>query len=50
MSSLGVPGAMAFPDFGRSNQGGQIMPLNNTGTSGFSDLPTALLNIVPFSI
>ena len=43
-----VPGgAMATPDFGRSvnpisHQGGRLCPPNNTGTPGFSDLPTAL--------
>ena len=25
------------------NQGGRLLPTNNTGTPGFSDLPTALL-------
>ena len=44
----GTGGAMAPPDFGRSvypnsaKGGGQICPPNNTGTPGFSDLPTAL--------
>ena len=28
------------------NQGGQIIPSNNTGTPGFSDLPTALSLII----
>ena len=40
-------GAMAPPDFGRSvnpisTKGGRLSPPNNTGTPGFSDLPTAL--------
>ena len=45
-----VPGgAMAPPDFGRSvnpisTKGGRLCPSNKTGTPGFSDLPTALLN------
>ena len=46
-----VPGgagdAIAPPDFGRSvnpisTKGGRLCPPNNTGTPGFSDLPTAL--------
>ena len=43
----GVAGdAMAPPDFGRSvnpisAKGGRLFPPNNTGTPGFSDLPTA---------
>ena len=47
LSSLGVPGdAMTLPDFGRSinpvlTKGGRLCPPNNTGTSRFSDLPTA---------
>ena len=41
-------GAMAPPDFGRplnpiSAKGGTLFPPNNTGTPGFSDLPTALI-------
>ena len=40
-------GAMVPPDFGRSvnpisTKGGRLCPPNNTGTPGFSDLPTAL--------
>ena len=40
-------GAMAPPYFGRSvnhisTEGGRLCPTNNTGTSGFLDLPTAL--------
>jgi hypothetical protein len=40
-------GAMKPPDFGRSvnpipTKGGRLCPPNNTGTPGFSDLPTAL--------
>ena len=40
-------GAMAAPDFGRSSspistKGGRFCPPYNTGTYGFSDLPTAL--------
>ena len=40
-------GATASPDFGRSvdpisTKGGRLCPANNTGTPGFSDLPTAL--------
>ena len=47
VSSLGVPGAMAPPDFGRSvnpisTRGGRLCPPNNTGILRFSDLPTAL--------
>ena len=50
----GAGGAMAPPDFGRSDNpnlihGWQIMrlcPSNNIGTPGFSDLPTALHNAV----
>ena len=44
-----VPGgAMAPPDFGRSvnpisTKGGRLCPPNNTGTTGFSDLPMALI-------
>ena len=43
----GAGGAMAPPDFGRpvnpiSAKGGRLFPPNNTGTPGFSDLPTAL--------
>ena len=43
----GAGGAMAPPDFGRSvnpisTKGGRLCPPNNTGTPGFSDLPTAL--------
>ena len=49
-SSLGVPGVpyvMAHSDFGRSvnpisNKLGRKCPPNNTGTLGFSDLPTSL--------
>ena len=46
-----VPGgagdAMTPPDFGRSvipisTRGDRLCPPNNTGTPGFSDLPTAL--------
>ena len=43
-----VPGgAMAPPDFGKSvspisTKGGRLCPPNNTGTPGFSDLPTSL--------
>ena len=38
---------MASPDFDRSvnpisTEGGRLCPPNNTGTPGFSDLPTAL--------
>jgi hypothetical protein len=41
--------AMAAPDFGRSvnpisTMGGRLCPPNNTGTPGFSDLPTALFH------
>ena len=41
---------MAPPDFGRSvnpisTKGGRLCPPNNTGTPGFSDLPTALLTL-----
>ena len=44
----GAGGAMAPPNFGRSvnpisTKGGRLCPPNNTGTPGFSDLPTALL-------
>ena len=43
----GAGGAMAPPNFGKlvnpiSTKGGSLCPLNNTGTPGFSDLPTAL--------
>ena len=43
----GAGGAMAPPIFGRSvnpisTKGGRLCPPNNTGTPGFSDLPTAL--------
>ena len=43
----GAGGAMAPPDFGRSvnpisTKGGTLCPPNNTGNTGFSDLPTAL--------
>ena len=43
----GAGGAMAPPDFGRpinpiSAKGSRLFPPNNTGTPGFSDLPTAL--------
>jgi hypothetical protein len=43
----GAGGAMAPPDFGRSVNpisinGDRLWPPNNTGTPGFSDLPTAL--------
>ena len=44
----GAGGAMAPPDFGRSlntissKRGRLCPPPNNTGTPGFSDLPTAL--------
>ena len=43
----GAKGAIAPPDFGItvnpiSTKGGRLCPLNNTGTPGFSDLPTAL--------
>ena len=43
----GAGGAMAPPDFGRSvnpisAMGGRLCTTNNTGASGFSDLPTAL--------
>ena len=43
-----VPGgAGGAPDFGRSvnlisAKGSKLCPPNNTGTSGFSDLPTVL--------
>ena len=45
----GAGGAMAPPDFGRSitpisTTGGRLCPSNNTGTPGFSELPTALLH------
>ena len=43
----GAGGAMAPPDFGRSvkpTKGGRLCPPNNTGTHGFSDLPTALFS------
>ena len=41
---------MAPPDFARSvnpisTKGGRLCPPNNTGTPGFSDLPTALLTL-----
>ena len=47
----GAGGAMAPPDFGRSvnpisTKGGRLCPPNNTGTPGFSDLPTALISMV----
>ena len=43
----GAGGAMALPEFGRSvnlisTKGGRLCPPNNTGTPGFSDLPTAM--------
>ena len=43
----GAMGALAPPHFGRSvnpisTKGGILCPLNNTGTPGFSDFPTAL--------
>ena len=43
----GCQGCQAPPDFGRSvnpisTKGGRLCPPNNTGTPGFSDLPTAL--------
>ena len=43
----GARGAMAPPIFGRSvnpisTKGGRLCPPNNTGTPGFSDLPTDL--------
>ena len=43
----GAGGAKAPSDFGRSvnpisTKGGRLYPLNNTGTPGFSALPTAL--------
>ena len=43
----GAGDAMAPPDFGRtvkpiSTKGGRLCTPNNTGTPGFSDLPTAL--------
>ena len=47
-----IPGGsgatMAPPDFGRSvnpisTKGDRLCPPNNSGTPGFSDLPTALL-------
>ena len=46
----GAGGAMAPPNFGRSinpisTKGGRLCPPNDTGTSGFSDLPTALSKI-----
>ena len=46
----GARGAMASPDFGRSvkpnsTKGGRLCSPNNTGTPGFSDLPTALSRI-----
>ena len=42
----GAGGAMAPPFFGRSvnpisTKGDRLCPPNNTGTPGFSDLPTA---------
>ena len=46
-----VPGGAGAPDFEKSvnpisTKGGILCPPNNTGTTGFSDLPTALvLNI-----
>ena len=50
VSSLGVSGVLAPPDFGRSvnpisTKGGRFYSPNNTGTLGFSDLPTALVVI-----
>ena len=44
----GAGGAMAPPDFGRSvnpisTKEDKLCPPNNTGTLGFSDLPTALI-------
>ena len=47
----GAGGAMASPDFARSvnpisTKGDRLCPPNNTGTPGFSDLPTALSIIV----
>ena len=47
VSSLGVPGAMAPPDFGRSvnpisTRGTDYAHLITTDTPGFSALPTAL--------
>jgi hypothetical protein len=47
--SMGVPGgAMAPPGFGKlvnsiSTRVDKLCPSNNTGTPGFSDLPTAAL-------
>ena len=47
-----VPGGVAPPDFDRlvnpisTRGGGRLCLLNNTGTPGFSDLPTALYRIV----
>ena len=42
----GAGGAMAAPDFGISDpfstKSGRLSPLKNTGSPGFSDLPTAL--------
>ena len=43
----GAGGAMPPPDFGRSvnpisTKGVRLYPPNNTGTPGFSNLPTAL--------
>ena len=54
---LVVPGgagdAMATPYFGRSvnpisTMGGILCSLNNTGTPGFSDLPTTLYSVHNF--
>ena len=46
--SGGAGGAIAPPDFGRSlnpisTRGGRLSPPNSTGTSRFSDPPTALI-------
>ena len=51
----GDGGAMAPPDFGKSvnpisTRGGRLCPPNNTGTHGFSDLPTALQNITSVTL
>ena len=51
----GTGGAMAPPDFGRSvnpisTKGGKSCPPNNTGTPGFSDLPTALYYIFKWNL
>jgi hypothetical protein len=48
LSSLGMPGVQWYPQIlGRSvnpisTKGGRLCPPNDTGTHGFSDLPTAL--------